>query len=232
MKYNETVFSKLALPRLQRYYSSNKEYFLAQAMDYKDFIQEMSIAIWQELTKFEGLSDEEYGKLVNAVLSKRMIDAKRDGHKHMKSYRVTDEHGNNLESENAEEILGHSSQFVSLDEVDEKLLIDKNYFQTNRGLINLIKESLTEEEYNIIYKLYVEDYSEMELACELSKCEKDCISMFKTNRVHTRENTISQLDFQKECKQYLILSSKSKKINRLKKVILKKLKKILSKSRQ
>jgi len=227
MEYNQVVFDKIAVPRIKRYYGMNKEYFLAQAMDYKDFMQDMSIILWQSLTRYKDLTEDDYGKLVNTVLSKKMISARRQGFKHMKAFEVTDEQGD-IVSEDIK-LLGHSSQFINIDNVDEALLIDKNSIKDNRGLLNLIKNSFKEEEYNLIKKLIIEDYSELEMACEVMNCSNKglCKTLFKSNKSHTRENNIGKEAFKSNCAKYEQLHRKSMKIHRLKIRLIGRIKKLI-----
>jgi RNA polymerase sigma factor (sigma-70 family) len=224
MNFDEKLFQRIALPRVKKYYDSHRDLFLARAMDIKDLLQECRIKLWEEMSKFKELSEDDVLKLINKILTNQLIDEKRAGFKHMKKEPVIVEDKFNKEKI----VTGHLPQFVDIDSVGDMLVVtDEEERIRNKALVEVMKSKLSEKERELIEDLFTKGMTEKELACE--KINKDCkgsCSLYNNLDEHRSQygNVITS-SYQKSCSKYKELSNLSKQINRLKRNILEKMKK-------
>ncbi len=222
MEYNDKLFDKIATTRIKRFYDMNKDAFTARAMDLKDLLQEMRIALWQRMQKYESLAEEEYAKLINKILSTKLIDAKQRGYRHMKTEDVTIE-------ENNEEIIikGHTPQFLDIESINESALQDNSTVSKNRAkmMVEAIKNKLNHFE-QVLLDTILEGKTEDEMACEQICCpERDECSILTTPEKHlSTHGNIGKREYQGFCKEFDKLNKQSIQINRFKKSLLKKVK--------
>lgn len=225
MEYNEKLFEKVAIGRIKKFYELNRDAFLARAMDFKDLQQEMRIALWQKMLKYESLAEEEYVKLINKILTTKLIDSKQKGYRHMKADDVT------IEEDNEEKVLKvHNNQFLNIDSIDEKSLMDTSHYDRTRAIakIEYIKSKLTHLEQGLL-DLMLEGRSEDEMACQQICCDhrEDCkLNVNPEDYVSTYGN-IGKKEYKKSCSEFNKLNNQSVHINRLKKQLVKKVKNIV-----
>ena len=224
MEYSEKLFEKVATGRIKKFYDSHKEAFFARAIDFKDLQQEMRIAIWQKMQKYESLAEEEYIKLINKILTTKLIDAKQLGYKHMKTDDMT------IEEENEEKLIQvHNPKFLNIDAVDEKSLIDSSDYDKSKAKVKLdfIKSKLNHLETALL-ECMLDGKTEDEMACQQICCKdrRSCELSKNPNKFISKQGNIGKQDYRKNCKEFNKLFSQSMQINRLKKRLVSKVKKI------
>jgi hypothetical protein len=227
MEYDEKMFEKIAIPRIKKFYEINKEVFLVRAMDYKDLLQEMRIALWQMLEKYNQLPELELLKFINSILSKKLIDEKRHGFKYMKTEDIEIEENNKKKM-----IKGHINQFVDIDSINEALLPDPNSEKLRAEIVvEAIKSKLTKKEKHLIDKLFLEGRTEYELACQQICCanRKTCDIYTHPNKYINMYSNIDRKSYIRGCRHHKKLNRQSILINRLKKQIIEKIKKNVKK---
>ena len=227
MEFNEKTFEKVAIPRIKKFYDMNKDAFLARGMDLKDLYQEMRIALWQKMLKYDGLGAEEYEKLINKILTTKLIDSKQRGYKHMKTEDVIIE-----ENDKTKVIKGHIPQFLDIDSINESSLQDNTDINKTKARITIeaVKHLLSSKEVELLENI-LDEKTEKEIACGQICCNTraSCdINLNPGNHLSTRGN-IGKNEYKKNCKSFSKVHNQSVQINRLKKQLIAKIKKLLKK---
>lgn len=222
MDYNDKLFEKVSYTRIRKFYDLHKDVFLAMAMDLKDLQQEMRIALWQKMQKYESLAEEEFIKLLNKILTTTLIDAKQRGYKHMKVDDIT------IEENNEEKVIKvHNPQFLNIDLIDDKALIDTSDLDkiVAKNKVESIKTKLTHLEQELLNSM-LDGKTEDEMACQQICCNnrQKCDINLKPEKYISTHGNISKNDYRSICKEFNKLSSQSMHINRLKKLLIEKIK--------
>lgn len=224
MQYNDKLFNQVAQPRIKKFYEAHKDIFLAQAMDLKDLLQEMRIELWQILLKFNNLSDDGLLKLTNKILSRKLIDEKRFGFKHMKKEEMKIEDGIKERT-----IVGHMPQFVDIDSVNEVDLVNTKEADNirNKMLLDIVKDKVTDKEYQLLLD-FVQGYTAEELACKKLICEfrEVCNIHNNPDNYLNNQSHIGRFIYKAHCKYYNRLNTQATIFKKLKRRAIAKAKKV------
>ena len=91
MEYNEVLFQKVAMPRIKKFAKDRHDVLSVQSMDKDDMAQECRLLVWKELARYTNIKEVEVCKIINTIISTKILNLIREGKEEMNKIEYEEE---------------------------------------------------------------------------------------------------------------------------------------------